>query len=119
MSFSLDSCVVLLTNNIQQLKETYFIVDALKQVSGFKWDEENSTDINSNMLSVWNTYIEVCALSTLHYSLTIISTQKYPKTAHFKTKGWSHYFGMQMMMPSSVHRRGVNVLICHRHPVHA
>jgi hypothetical protein len=31
MSFSLHSCVVLLTNDILQLKETYFIVDALKQ----------------------------------------------------------------------------------------
>jgi hypothetical protein len=53
------------------MQETYFVVDALKQVSGFKWDEENGADINSNTLPVWNAYIEVCALSILHYSLTI------------------------------------------------
>jgi hypothetical protein len=81
----------------------------LKQVSGFKWDEENGADINSDTLPVWNTYIEVCALSILYYSLTIISTQRYPKAVHFKTKGWPHYFSMQMMMPSSVHTRGANV----------
>jgi hypothetical protein len=87
MSFSLHSCVVLLTNDILQLKEIYFVVDALKQVSGFKWDEENGADINSNTVQVWNVYIEVCALSTLDYSVTIISTQRYPKAMHFKTKG--------------------------------
>jgi hypothetical protein len=38
----------------------------LKQVSGFKWDE-NGTDINNNTLPVWNTYVEMYALSTLHY----------------------------------------------------
>jgi hypothetical protein len=52
------------TNDILQLKETYFIIDALKQVSGFKWDEENGTDINSDTLPVWNAYVEVHALST-------------------------------------------------------
>jgi hypothetical protein len=107
--FFFHSCVVLLTNDIQQLKETYFIVDALKQVSGFKWDEENGADINSDTLPVSNAYIEVCALSILHYSLTIISTQRYPKAACFKTKGWPHYFSMQMMMPSSVRTRGANM----------
>jgi hypothetical protein len=41
--------------------------------------------------------------------LTIISTQRYPKAVCFKTKGWPHYFSMQMMMPSSVCTRGTNV----------
>jgi hypothetical protein len=42
-------------------------------------------------------------------SLTIISTQRYPKVAHFKTKGWPHYFSMQMMMLSLVLTRGANM----------
>jgi hypothetical protein len=76
---------ILLTNDILQLKETYFIVDALKQVSGFKWHEENDAGINSHTLPVWNAYVEVCALSII--SLTIISTQRYCKrtSIHFLT----------------------------------
>jgi hypothetical protein len=42
-------------------------------------------------------------------SLTMVSTQRYPKAACFKTKGWPHYFSIQMMMPSSVHTRGTNM----------
>jgi hypothetical protein len=42
-------------------------------------------------------------------SLTIISTQRYPKAAHLETKGWPYYFSMQMMMSSSVCTRGMNM----------
>jgi hypothetical protein len=91
MSFSLHSCVVLLTNDILQLKETYFVIDALKQVSGFKWDEENGADINSNTLPVWNTYIEVCALFTLHY-FTHHNYPEVPKGCMLQNKGLATLF---------------------------
>jgi hypothetical protein len=56
------------------------------------------------------THIQRCVPSPLSIiSLTIISTQRYPKAVHFKTKGWPHYFSMQMMMPSLVCTRGANV----------
>jgi hypothetical protein len=32
-----------------------------------KLDKKNGTNINSNTLPVWNAYVEICALSTLHY----------------------------------------------------
>jgi hypothetical protein len=45
--------------SILQLKELYLIVDALKKVSGFTWDDEYGADINSDNLAVWETYVEV------------------------------------------------------------
>jgi hypothetical protein len=63
----------------------------LKQVSGFKWDEENGANINSNTLPVWNAYVEVHALSTLHYFTHNI----YPevlKGCTFQNKGLATLF---------------------------
>jgi hypothetical protein len=91
-SFSLHSCVVLLTNDILQLKETYFIIDALKEVSGFKWDKENDADINSNTLPVWNAYVEVCALSTLHYFTHHNIYPEVPKGYVLQNKGLATLF---------------------------
>jgi hypothetical protein len=70
-----------------QLKETYFVIDALKQLSGCKWDEENGTDINSDTLPVWNAYVEVCALSTLHYFTHHNIYPEVPKGCMLQNKG--------------------------------
>jgi hypothetical protein len=59
----------------------------LKQVSGFKWDEENGADINSNTLPVWNTYIDVCALSTLYYFTHHNIYPEVPKGCTLQNKG--------------------------------
>lgn len=41
-------------------------MEALKNVSGFKWDEENGADVDGDTLAVWNAYVEVSTTLTLH-----------------------------------------------------
>jgi hypothetical protein len=84
--------VVLLTNDISQLKETYFVIDALKQVSGFKWDEENGTDINSDTLPVWNAYVEMHAHFTLYYFTHHNIYPEVPKSCVLQNKGLATLF---------------------------
>jgi hypothetical protein len=45
--------------HILQLKDLYHVVVALKNVSGFKWDEDNGVNVNEDTLPVWNAYVEV------------------------------------------------------------
>ena len=47
------------------MKETYHALEALKNVSGFKWNEEDGADINGDTLAVWNAYVEVSTSSNL------------------------------------------------------
>lgn len=79
-------------NKFANLKETYFVVDALNNVSGFKWDEENGADIDGDTLPVWNTYVD-----------------RFPKAKRFKKKGWPHYFAVQAMIPAVARLKGANV----------
>jgi hypothetical protein len=37
-------------------KETYLMVDAIKKLSGFTWDDENGANVNVNTLPVWQDY---------------------------------------------------------------
>jgi hypothetical protein len=41
------------------LKDLYHVVVGLKNVSGFKWDEDNGADVDEDTLPVWNAYVEV------------------------------------------------------------
>src|ERR1700722_2846789 len=43
-----------------QLKETYFIVDALTKQSGFEWDFVHGSNTHSGTKSGRDTYIQVC-----------------------------------------------------------
>jgi hypothetical protein len=64
----------------------------LKQVSGFNVNEENGTYINNDMLPVWNAYIEVCALSTLHYFTHHDIYAEVPKGCTLQNKGLATLF---------------------------
>jgi hypothetical protein len=61
------------------------------------------------MLPVWNAYVEVHALSTLHYFTHHNIYLEVPKGCALQTKGWPYYLSMQMLMLSSVCTRGANV----------
>jgi hypothetical protein len=37
----------------------YYVLVGPKNVSSFKWDEDNGVNVNENTLLVWNTYVEV------------------------------------------------------------
>jgi hypothetical protein len=62
---------------ILQLKELYLVVDALKQVSGFTWDDEYGADINSDNLAIWDTYVEVSTVPRPLFAIKI--DEKHPE----------------------------------------
>ena len=51
--------VVFETDTSKQLRELYHVVVALKEQSGFKWDEKKGADIKLESESVWAAYIKV------------------------------------------------------------
>ena len=55
------------------MKETYYIVHALKQQSGFKWDESSGADIGPESAAVWDAYVAVSVrLHIILIALTLI-----------------------------------------------
>jgi hypothetical protein len=57
------------------LKDLYHVVAGLKNVSGFKWDEDNGVDVDENTLPVWNTYVEVSITSFFSFFINPIDTE--------------------------------------------
>jgi len=47
------------SDTAKQLQELYLVVVALKEQSGFKWDEKKGADIKLESESVWAAYIKV------------------------------------------------------------
>lgn len=84
-------------------------MDALKQVSGFTWDDEYGADINNDNLAIWETYIEVRTIPGLPSTVNIDRDplKRYPKAARFKKRGFAHYNGLKAMMP--VRTKSANV----------
>jgi hypothetical protein len=57
-----------------------------KNVSGFKWDEDNGVDVNEDTLSVQNAYVEVSITFFLLISINPIDTE----VSRFENKGVTH-----------------------------
>jgi hypothetical protein len=90
------------------LKDLYHVVVALKNVSGFKWDEDNGVNVNEDTLPVWKAYVEV-SITFFLLMLLILLIQRYLKAARFKNKGWPHYDIMQSIILLQSCTKGTNV----------
>ncbi|KDQ52284.1 hypothetical protein JAAARDRAFT_107344, partial [Jaapia argillacea MUCL 33604] len=71
-------------NKWAKLKETYLVVVALQNASGFSWSDEKGADVDKSNESVWDVYV-----------------RQHPNVKPFRNKGWTHFYRVQSLMPST------------------
>lgn len=68
-----------------QFKRIYRVIQAIKEVSGWHWDDETGASITVDTASSWDDYIK-----------------KHPAAKPFRNRGWVHLQRMTDIMPSTV-----------------
>lgn len=63
--------------------KTFRVIQALKQVSGWTWNDSTGCSITVDNLASWEAYVE-----------------KHPGAKPFKNKGWKHLHVMSQIMPA-------------------
>ncbi|KAF8326493.1 hypothetical protein F5887DRAFT_1196839 [Amanita rubescens] len=73
------SCISKWTN----MRKTFRVIQALKQVSGWTWNDSTGCSITVDNAASWEAYVE-----------------KHPAAKPFKNKGWKHLHVMSQIMPA-------------------
>jgi len=81
-----------LQNKWTSFKKTYRVILAIKEVSGWVWDNEKGANINVHSASSWDDYVK-----------------KHVAAKPFRNKGWPHFENVARIMPSTA--SGANVFI--------
>ena len=81
MFFLLDTII----KAFLQFKRIYRVIQAIKEVSGWHWDDETGASITVDTASSWDDYIK-----------------KHPAAKPFRNRGWVHLQRMTDIMPLTV-----------------
>ncbi|KAG6874731.1 hypothetical protein C0992_006807 [Termitomyces sp. T32_za158] len=77
-------------NKWSQLRKTFRVINAIKSVSGWTWNDETGANITPELESSWTAYIKI-----------------HKDAKPFKNHGWCHLDVMSQLMPSSI--RGAHI----------